>query len=284
MVKKKYLIIGKSGFMGSCLYSAISKLPNTECHAIASKDCNLLSAKQTDSIIPSLSESAIVVYCAGITRLRSDDGIALNNNLTMLYNLTEALKKSHPHKVIFFSSVEIYGIPSNLPINENTELEPETLYGVGKITAELMLQRWRRQSKVPIAILRLPGIYGPGDNGFGFIGALIKTIKEQNEFNLVGGGVEFRDYVYVEDIVKIVIKLSDVSFDELILNIATGKSVAISEIIQQVFDMFGECHLNYVPQIQKLCHLKFDISALRNNIPQLSMTTLEEGLKKYKEK
>jgi len=283
MTKKKYLIIGKSGFMGSRLHKAISGLPDTECSSISSKDCDLMNPIQTNNVIPPLSKNAVVIYSAGITRLRSDDGCALTNNLTMLYNLIEALKESPPCKIIFLSSVEIYGIPDKLPISEETELKPETLYGVGKITAELMLQRWYRQTKVPIAVLRLPGIYGPGDGGFGFIGALVKSIKEQKEFNLIGGGIEHRDYVYVEDIVKIITILSNFDFKELTLNIATGKSMTISEIIKQVFSLYGECQLKHSPQIQKVCHLKFNTSALKKIIPQFTMTTLAEGLKKYKE-
>jgi len=269
--------------MGSRLYKAISKLPDAECFSISSKDCDLLNPIQTNNVISPLSKNAVVIYSAGITRLRSDDGCALTNNLMMLYNLIEVLKKSQPCKMIFLSSVEIYGIPDKLPISEETELKPETLYGVGKITAELMLQRWYRQNKVPVAILRLPGIYGPGDGGFGFIGALIKSIKEQKDFNLIGGGIEQRDYVYVEDIIKIVMTLSNFDFKELTLNIATGQSMAISEIIKQVFALYGECRLKHSPQIQKVCHLKFDTSALKKNIPQFTMTTLAEGLKKYKE-
>jgi UDP-glucose 4-epimerase len=260
----------------------LSKLPDTECFSVSSENCDLLNPLQTNDVLGPLSRDAIVVYSAGITSSSSDSGSALTDNLTMLYNLIETLKITRPRKLIFLSSVEIYGIPEKLPISEDTLFTPSTLYGVGKITAELMLQRWYRQDEIPIAALRLPGIYGPGDKGFGLIGALIKSSKEQKEFNLIGGGLEQRDYVFVEDIVKIVIALSHLDFTELTLNIATGRSVAVADIVKQIFALYGECPLKHSPQTQNVCHLQFDISALKNKLPQLAMISLEEGLKKYK--
>ena len=94
--------------------------------------------------------------------------------------------------------------------------------------------------------------------------------------------MEQRDYVFVEDIVKIVMALSDLDFTELTLNIATGQSVAVADIVKQIFALYGECPIKHSPQTQKVCHLQFDISALKKKLPQLAMTSLAEGLKKYK--
>ena len=57
------------------------------------------------------------------------------HNLTMVHNLIELMSRHQPQRVIFLSSVEVYGAPRQLPIDEQTEIRPHTLYGIGKRAA-----------------------------------------------------------------------------------------------------------------------------------------------------
>jgi UDP-glucose 4-epimerase len=277
----KYIIFGGSGFIGSNIVELIQRQSGAECFAPGSQQCDLCDPVKTNKILSPILKDAVVIYAAGIPRLRANGFDALTDNIAMIYNLIEQFQQTPPKQVIFLSTVEVYGIPVELSITEATPLVPETLYGVGKVTAELLLQRWHRQSNIPLAILRLPGIYGPGDKGRGFVGALIQTIKNNGEFNLIGGGKELRDFVFVKDVARAVLQLSRSDFSQLTLNLATGTSIPVFDIMQKIFARFGPCTLNEKPQTQRICHLKFDTTALRVQLPELKMTVIEEGLKYY---
>lgn len=277
----KYILFGGSGFIGSKIKARIQMQAGSECFAPKSSECDLRNPEQVANVLAPILKNRMVIFAAGIPRLRADGFDTFTINQAMIFNLLAQFERTPPNQLIFLSTVEVYGTPDKLPIMETTPLLPDTLYGVGKVTVELMLQRWQRQTQIPLAILRLPGIYGPEDQGKGLIGALIRTIRNNGEFNLIGGGKELRDFVFVDDVAQAVLNLSAGNFKSLTLNLATGTSYPVSEIIQKIFKVHGECKLNEVPQTQKICHLQFDISMLRKHIPKQKMTILDDGIRKY---
>ena len=278
----RYVVLGGSGFIGSSIKEMLSALPGSECISLSSDQCDLRDSLDTARVLTPLMCGAMVVYAAGIPRLRSDTLATMIDNITMIHNVVAVLRQARPRLVVFLSSVEVYGIPEKLPITEQTAINPETLYGIGKVAAELMLRRWHRDVRIPLAVLRLPGVYGPGDRGRGLIGALVRAVREGREFKLIGEGIEQRDFIFVEDVAKAVAALAEVEFDELTLNLATGTGYTVAEIAKRVFVIYGECPLQPVPQVNRTCHLRFDVSFLRKTLPQLTMTPLTEGLERYR--
>ena len=211
----RFVVFGGSGFIGSRIITNLASSTKNECIAISSKDCDLRDPVNTNKFLYKILPDAMVIYAAGIPRLRSNNFASFAYNTRMIHNLINSFQEAPPRSVIFLSTMEVYGIPQELPIREETPVRPETLYGIGKAAAELMLQQWQRRSGTPLAILRLPGVYGPGDNGKGFIDALIQAVKTGKEFTLYGGGIERRDFVFVNDIARVIESLTKTPFNFL---------------------------------------------------------------------
>lgn len=275
----KYTVIGSTGFIGSEISNYLMQSGENECIGVGSHMCDLTDAAKAQEVLPSLVRDAVVVYAAGIPRLRSNTLEAMIANISMLFNLLNVFKTASPEKVIFLSSVEVYGAPKSLPIVEDSKIKPETMYGIGKVTGELMLQA--SIEKIPLAILRLPGVYGIDDKGLGLIGKLMQCIRDCKEFTLLGNGLEQRDFLYSGDIPRAVEALAKTDFKKVIINLVSGKSHTVAEIMDMLFKRYGDCPVRALPGTTLPCHLSFDASMREKVIKGFEMTPLDKGIKSY---
>jgi nucleoside-diphosphate-sugar epimerase len=67
-----------------------------------------------------------------------------------------------PRRIVYISTSAVYGDCGGAWIDEQAPLRPDTARGLRRLDAERQLQAWSAQSGVPVVILRVPGIYGPG--------------------------------------------------------------------------------------------------------------------------
>lgn len=276
------VVIGGAGFIGSAIARGCFR-GGGPCTALGSGDCDLTDPEACVERLPHLLDGNTVVYAAGIPRARADTLDALQTNLAMVHNLVAAMRMVRPSKMVFLGSVEVYGIPRELPVDEQTDIRPRTLYAVGKVAAELMLRRWHDDTGTPLAVLRLPGVYGPGDRGRSLVGRLVQCARAGQPFPLVGDGSCRRDYVWVDDMARVVTALMETDFTELTLNVATGCSLSIRDVIDRVGEIYGSVPLNGVPERGPDGHLTFNVSRRRAVLSGVELTGLEEGLKSYGE-
>jgi nucleoside-diphosphate-sugar epimerase len=68
--------------------------------------------------------------------------------------------------IVYLSSLGVYGDHGGAWIDETAKTIPPHTRGAARVDAELAWQALGRQRHTPIAILRLGGIYGPGQNAF----------------------------------------------------------------------------------------------------------------------
>lgn len=72
--------------------------------------------------------------------------------------LTDAL----PTRVVYLSTSGVYGDCGGAWVDESHPLQPTTPRALRRAAAEAALQEWSAVTGVPVVILRVPGIYGPG--------------------------------------------------------------------------------------------------------------------------
>lgn len=71
-------------------------------------------------------------------------------------------KNALPQRVVLISTTAVYGDTGGDWVTEESPLQPGTDRGRRRLDAETALLEWSRQTGVPVVILRVPGIYGPG--------------------------------------------------------------------------------------------------------------------------
>jgi UDP-glucose-4-epimerase GalE len=178
-----------------------------------------------------------------------------NNGLAALSMLNSALDAGI-RRFVFSSTCAVYGIPSNIPINERTPREPVNPYGASKLFFENVLEAYSRAYGVSSVRLRYFNAAGADDSGE--IGELHDpethliplvlgaTLEHGRELRVYGSdyptadGTCVRDYVHVNDLADAHVKalqylerLSDGNRGEsLALNLGTGHGHSVLEVMQ----------------------------------------------------
>lgn len=113
-------------------------------------------------------------------------------------NLLRGIGKSAiPKQFVFISSVSVYGQEMGNGIDEDYPLCAKDPYGLSKIEAERLVEKWCNDNQVVCTILRLPLLVG--ENPPGNLGAMVKAINKGYYFN-IAGGTAIKSMVLVKDV------------------------------------------------------------------------------------
>jgi UDP-glucose 4-epimerase len=245
----KYLITGGCGFIGS-------HLAHTLCHlgfSVRILD-NLSTGKKENApqgaelIIGDVRDRKIlkevtkgISGCFHLAAIASMEKSILELaethtvNVGGLLNLIEALVENGPVPVIYTSSAAVYGNSVEMPLKESSEVFPLSPYGVDKWSGEKHLAVAWHLHGIPSTSFRLFNVYGPGQDPHspysGVISIFAKNIAHGKKITIYGDGLQQRDFVYVEDVVKfLILAMEKKNHGSLLFNIATGRAMTILEL------------------------------------------------------
>ena len=276
---EKVLVLGANGFIGStiCQYLRNQSIPFS---APTRKECDLLNLAQTQSYLEQFGQQQIkVVLGAAIPRRAADSPDAMLRNIQMVSNFILGADKLVLKSLIFLSSIDVYGSPKESPIKEDTIPHPNNFYAVAKTCGEYLLKEaW---PIIPLTILRLPGIYGKGDNNNSIVSMFAQKIRKRSKLTLTNNGTSLRDYVTVMDLCKFIYRLLQNPCAGT-FNIATGKSmtmVAIAQLIAQ--SLRCKTNIVFVDQDKTQFDICLSNRKLCEAFPDFSCTSMESGIRNY---
>ena len=143
----------------------------------------------------------------------------------------------------------VYGKKVNY-LNEKTECNPCSFYGVTKLIGEKMLLNLSDHG-IKILILRLFNVYGPGQDlknlKQGMLSIYLDQLINSNKIEVTGSEDRYRDFVYIDDVLSALVINPKEKYE--IFNVGTGKKSTVSEIIKiLVFGLkknMNEIKINY---------------------------------------
>ena len=198
----------------------------------------------------------------------------------MFRNFISSCTISPPKKIIFLSTVEVYGSKNKQKIDEDTKLNPDNNYANGKIIQEKRLVQFCQKNKVKYYILRLPGFYGKKDNS-SIIYKIISKIKNKDKFNWNTNGRELRDYIYIDDLVLIIKKfIFNSNYKHGIYNVVNGKSFSIRFYINIISKLLKIKKKIYYTKSKSGFDLRFDTSKLKLILKKPSFNPHIKSIKK----
>lgn len=201
-------------------------------------------------------------------------------NVQTTQNLIKECYKFPIKKVIFASTIAVYG-DSNAKIFKETDIcKPNTQYGESKLKAEKIIETWSKNSSNPHTIFRFFSIYGP-ENTKGVVYNLCKDFIETGVVTIYGTGKQSRDFMYVEDVAEI-LSLAVSKKSNGIYNVGTGKYYSILDLVSILESVSGKkCRILFKDaQIQKVDEVTYSIQKLERIFNWSPSVGIEEGFKK----
>ena len=232
MKEKKIIITGGLGFLG---FSIFKKLINENYILVIDNLSSNITKKKfitnnkngsfyelniTSNTMGEIFEQynpEIVIHCAAQTNVIESMKNPLKtkiNNIDGTRNILESVKNLENCYFVFISSGgAVYGEPKYLPVDENSEIN--------------------------YSIIRPSNIYGPGQKTENVIPKFIKFMKNKQEIIIFGDGSSSRDYIYIDDLVEIILKLCEKKIN-CTINASSNQEIKIIEIFN-----FLKKQLNY---------------------------------------
>lgn len=277
------LILGASGFLGSSLTDYLSGAEyNTITPSL--EECNLLDVRSVSDYFSSLNKPVQIVFCAGILPNIEDSFRVMIQNMDMVHFMGEVIPQDSVSSIIFLSSADVYGFPQE-KITERTPTSPRGYYGLSKFSSEVMLNIMPAFT-MPVTILRLPGIYGPGNNEKSIVSFFFNQLISGKEISIRGDGSALRDYVHVKDVCHVIDHFLGLPYQGIV-NVATGRSISIKELVAALADA-----LQVSPEICFIKsedtafagHLVFDTTHLQTHLLKFKFKDVYQGMKEYANK
>lgn len=182
----------------------------------------------------------LVIQCAGsgsVAESAANPVLAFLRTVHSTHHILEYIKEfSSKTKLIYLSSAAVYGEVDKLPIKEDGELKPISIYGLHKKIAEDLCFFYRDQYGLSILVTRLFSVYGEGLRKQLLWDACNK-IKNGNRY-FWGTGEEKRDWIHVSDVAKLFFCANDkVGSFPHVINVGSGEAVSVKTILYMIYQL-----------------------------------------------
>ena len=150
------------------------------------------------------------------------------------------LGKEYGFKIVYASSSSVYGNPKKIPIKEGDDRKPINPYAQTKLEGEYLAKKY---SEIGVSVigLRYFNVFGSRQSieYAGVIKLFLEKIKQKMPPKINGDGLQTRDFVHIDDIVKANILAMDSDIKHEFFNVGTGNSISILDLANVVINASG---------------------------------------------
>ena len=295
---KKILVTGGAGFIGYHLCSRLSKLtsnlaiydnlssgkmenvkdvPKAKFVKGDILDVKKLCSQEKADLIYHLAAQVVVPYSM------ENPMIDFETNAKGTLAVLEKARKDDA-KLVFASSAAVYGNPTELPTNEDYGFHPVSCYGLSKVVGEEYCGMYVDQYGLDITITRFANVYGLRCHGV-IHDFLDKLAKNQAKLEIIGTGLQSRDFVHVSDVVDaLVIVGSNESTNGKTYNLGFGTTTKIIDLAKMMLKILGLEKKTFVTTTGvswqgDINTIWFDISKAKKELNWNPKVSLEDSIK-----
>lgn len=263
----RYLVTGGCGFIGSRLVEHLAHRG----HEVIVLD-NLSTGRRENVageftlIVGDIRDKALLKKCfsyeidgcfhlaavASVKKSSEDWSDAHSVNASGSINIFDCAKENKT-PVVYASSAAVYGDNIDTPLKEGSITNPINAYGADKLSTEFHARVASLSYGIPTIGLRLFNVYGPARDPkppySDVISIFLQRILHGEDILIYGDGQQTRDFVYIEDVVKILLaSMINIDTCPLTMNVCTGKAISIEDLAKLIMRLTGESsEIRYSP-------------------------------------
>ncbi len=271
MKKKKYLITGGSGFIGSAIVRRLVK----EGHSVRVLDNDIRGASERLKDIAGRIElvqadvrdaAAVQKACRGVDSVihlaylqgtqffYTKPELVLDIGVKGIINVIDGCIKENVKEIVLASSSEVYNNPAKIPTDETAALlipdplNPRYSYSSGKIISEMMAINYGRKHFDRVLIFRPHNVYGP-DMGWEHVIPQLalkirkiaaETAEKKIKVPIQGTGKETRAFIFIGDFVDGLMLVLEKGLHLGIYHIGTMEETKIEDVAKEIGNCFGK--------------------------------------------
>lgn len=302
LARKHILITGGTGFLGKQLVKELmdyktritiidKKMPLArqfekliKKKGIQFIGCDLTKKSDIKQIKREIKDSVIVIHLAAFVPISGNQHedliekstrVNIEGTINLVTSISDLLQK-----ICYVSTLDAYGNPVYMPVDEQHPTNPLSYYGASKLATEKYLQVFSLKSKIPLTILRLSCTYGPGEWYERAMPNFIRAAIDKKPLVIYGDGSDVRDYLYLDDAIRAIVLALRKNSGGL-YNIGSGRGYTIKEVAKKIIELTGgTSSIQFRPRLRKRTKFIFDISRAQKELSYLPQAKLEDGLKR----
>src|SRR5215813_1216899 len=193
----------------------------------------------------------VVLHAVGqvsLIRSYADPAFDLRTNVLGTINVLQLCLKHRVSRLLYASSMTVYGHAANLPTSKNSPCCPVSYYGITTYAGERYVHTTAERVDLDfdfcVTSFRMYNVYGPRqalDNPYqGVLGIFLGNLLRGEPLTIFGDGGQTRDFVYVGDVVDAWAgALENPASHGRVFNLGSGRQTSINELADLALASFG---------------------------------------------
>lgn len=250
-VNDRVVVLGGLGFIGSHLCRAlvahdrsvrVFDRPEASQDAISDFKQSIEIATgdiaKPEEVVDAIRDATVLINLVHTTvpgTSMLDPGLDIISNVASSARWLKHIGETSLRKIIYFSSGgTVYG-ESKKPIAEDYPTNPLNSYGITKLAVEKYTAMYATHADIDYCIVRPSNVYGPGQQlhyGQGVIGIMASRALRGERLEVWGEGTDHRDFLYVDDLVRAILRLLDYNGSVRVFNVSSGVGHSVLDVIE----------------------------------------------------
>lgn len=244
------MVVGGAGSVGNRLVRALEPRPVIVVDRMTDPDispntrylkCEVGDLRDVESLCDQCRKHLHVLYLVANLDSRNDsDCVAsvLRDNVLAIGHFLSVFAGNIKH-FTYLSSVSVYGHPVYNPIDEDHPIQPYSIYGASKASAEIVARVLCAQYHIPLTVIRATQLFGLSSAESTLPHVLLNQIQAGQLPKITCTPQVERDYLHVRDLINLLIRVVD-SPAEGIFNAGSSNPIRIVDLFRLFFESFGK--------------------------------------------
>jgi UDP-N-acetylglucosamine/UDP-N-acetyl-alpha-D-glucosaminouronate 4-epimerase len=300
---KPYVVTGGAGFIGSALVRALltaghrvhvidnlstGSLDNLEevANHITVSEYDICDYNRIAPIIAGAPRVFHLAAVASVPKSIIDPVPSHDTNINGTFNVFRAAAEGKAGRVVYAASSAAYGDSAVLPKVETMAPQPKSPYALQKLVGEYYGSVFSNCFDLETISLRFFNVFGPrqdpGSPYSGVLSIFMNCLLEGRAPTIFGDGEQSRDFIYVEDLVALLLKASDSQgLSGMVFNAGNGQRITLNQTWELLQKMEGvRLPAKYAPaRTGDVRDSQADIAAAVHSLEYAPRFTFEQGLR-----